>query len=77
MCIVFWNIASDILVKILKVKGMHQSMTYQGFPNWVDLWRGREQLLQNPQKLHENQKINILGANQWERGHGSTSRFFC
>ena len=34
-----------------------------GFPNWVRLVGGG--FGQNGQKLHENYKINILGAKQW------------
>ena len=35
-----------------------------GFPNWVRLVGGGG-FGQNGQKLHENYKINILGAKQW------------
>ena len=34
-----------------------------GFPNWVWLVGGHFE--QNGQKLHENDKISILGAKQW------------
>ena len=37
---------------------------YQGFLNGVSLWEG--QFGQNDQKLHEDYKINIFGAKQWE-----------
>ena len=37
--------------------------TQLGFPNGVDWWGG--QFGQNSQKLHENDKIGILGSKQW------------
>ena len=39
-----------------------------GFPNWGRLVGGG-QFGQNGQKLHENDKIGILGSKQWGGGH--------
>ena len=43
-------------------------MVPQGFPNGVDWWGGT--IWGKWSKLHENDKINILGSKQWRGGGG-------
>ena len=56
------GVLTAIKVNTFKIKGSIL-LNVQGFPNVVDFWGA---FGQNGQKLHENHKINIWEAKQWE-----------